>query len=48
MMSKKELVLLWYKAQRGHINECKKAHLEFSEEMWKLYASVASFKDIEE
>ena len=47
-MSKKELVLLWHRTQRGHIDECRKAQLEFSEEMWELYVSVAANKDIEE
>ena len=47
-MSKKEIILLWYKTQRGHIDECRKAQLEFAEIMWELYTDVSAFKDIGE
>ena len=47
-MTKKELVLLWHKTQTGHINTCRKAQLEFSEIMWKLYDNICAFKDVEE
>ena len=35
-MTKKELVLLWYETQRGHINKCREKQLEFSDIMWEL------------
>ena len=30
------IVRLWYKTQRGHIKECRKAQMEFSDVMWEL------------
>ena len=36
-MTKKEIILLWHKTQRGHINKCREAQGEFSDKMWKLY-----------
>jgi hypothetical protein len=39
-MTKKELVLLWYETQRGHINKCKEKQLEFSDIMWELYDEI--------
>tara|TARA_Y100000310_G_scaffold343634_1_gene452196 strand:+ start:503 stop:688 length:186 start_codon:yes stop_codon:yes gene_type:complete len=36
-MTKKEIILLWTRTQRGHIDECREAQLKFSDMMWGLY-----------
>ena len=35
-----DIVRLWYKTQRGHHLECKKAQLEFSNIMWGLFEKL--------
>ena len=47
-MTKKEMILLWHRTQRGHIDECREAQLEFSSAMWKLYDKICAFKDVGE
>tara|TARA_R110002051_G_C8374076_1_gene444022 strand:+ start:135 stop:266 length:132 start_codon:yes stop_codon:yes gene_type:complete len=36
-MTKKELVLLWYKTQMGNMKVCQAKQQEFADIMWKLY-----------
>ena len=39
-MSTDDIVRLWHKTQRGHIDECRKNQLIFSEIMWTLYEKL--------
>ena len=36
-MNLDDIVRLWHKTQEGHILECRKNQLIFSDIMWKLY-----------
>ena len=36
-MNHEDIVRLWHRTQEGHINECRKNQVIFSEIMWKLY-----------
>jgi hypothetical protein len=45
-MNLEDIVKLWYKTQRGHINECRKNQLIFSDIMWDLYENLRK-KDLE-
>jgi hypothetical protein len=36
-MNLNDIVRLWQKTQEGHINECKKNQIIFSDIMWTLY-----------
>ena len=36
-MNLEDIVRLWHRTQEGHINECRKNQVIFSEIMWKLY-----------
>ena len=45
-MNLEDIVKLWYKTQRGHINECRKNQLIFSDIMWNLYENLRK-KDLE-
>ena len=44
-MNTDDIVRLWYKTQRGHINECKKNQLIFSDIMWTLYEKLKEKED---
>ena len=46
-MNLNEVVRLWYKTQRGHVNECRKNQIIFSDIMWKLYEKLEENKDLE-
>ena len=39
-MNLDDIVRLWVKTQRGHINECKENQLIFSDIMWTLYEKL--------
>ena len=39
-MNLDDIIKLWYKTQRGHINECAKNQLIFSDIMWTLYKKL--------
>ena len=39
-MNLNDIVRLWYKTQKGHINECKKNQLIFSDIMWELHEKL--------
>ena len=43
-MSTDDIVRLWHKTQRGHIDECRKNQLIFSEIMWTLYNKLKEKK----
>ena len=36
-MNLEDIIRLWHKTQVGHIDECRKSQLYFSEIMWQLY-----------
>ena len=35
-----DIIRLWYKTQRGHVEECREAQLYFSEVMWEFYNNL--------
>ena len=35
-----DIIRLWHKTQRGHIDECRKNQLIFSKIMWTLYEKL--------
>ena len=35
-----DIIRLWHKTQRGHIDECREAQLYFSDIMWTLYEKL--------
>ena len=39
-MNFNDVIRLWYKTQRGHIDECRKNQLIFSDIMWTLYEEL--------
>ena len=39
-MNLDDMVRLWYKTQRGNIDECRKNQIIFSEIMWTLYEDL--------
>ena len=39
-MNIEDILRLWHKTQVGHINECKKNQIIFSEIMWNLYEKL--------
>ena len=39
-MNLDDIVKLWHKTQKGHINECRKNQIYFSEIMWTLYEKL--------
>ena len=39
-MNFEDILRLWHKTQVGHINECKKNQIIFSEIMWNLYEKL--------
>ena len=43
-MNLDDIVRLWHKTQRGHIDECKKNQLIFSDIMWTLYNKLKEKK----
>ena len=39
-MNLDNVIRLWHKAQLGHIDECRKNQIIFSEIMWTLYEKL--------
>jgi len=39
-MNLNDIVKLWQKTQEGHIYECRKNQIIFSDIMWKLYEKL--------
>ena len=39
-MNLDDIIRLWHKTQRGHIGECRKNQIIFSDMMWKLYEKL--------
>ena len=35
-----DIIKLWHKTQEGHISECRKNQIIFSEIMWTLYENL--------
>ena len=47
-MNLNEVVKLWYKTQRGLIDECRKNQIIFSDIMWTLYEELEENKEFPE
>ena len=45
-MNIEDIIRLWHKTQRGHINECRKNQIIFSEIMWTLHGKLEEDKDL--
>ena len=41
-MNLKDIIRLWQKTQEGHIDDCRKAQIYFSEVMWTLYENLST------
>ena len=39
-MNLDDIIKLWHKTQEGHINECRKNQIIFSDIMWTLYKNL--------
>ena len=39
-MNIEDIIRLWHKTQKGHINECRKNQIIFSEIMWTLHGKL--------
>ena len=39
-MNLEDVIRLWQKTQEGHIDECRKNQIIFSEIMWTLYENL--------
>ena len=39
-MDLEDVIRLWHKTQRGHIDECRKNQVIFSDIMWTLYKKL--------
>ena len=45
-MNLDNVIKLWYKTQRGHISECRKNQIIFSDIMWTLLEKLEEGKDL--
>ena len=46
-MNLDDIIKLWHKTQEGHINECRKNQIIFSDIMWTLYKNLKDNENLD-
>ena len=46
-MNLDDIIRLWHKTQEGHINECRKNQIIFSDIMWTLYKNLKDNENLD-